>query len=158
MSLCKQSCLPGHLLSVCLSVLLGKNFHAGHYAQTFHDLDLGWGHKISTKQNLLAPFSCTLVNWMEWNFVWWWSNLSWTSWEFVWVSYVESRQVTAVLQTALKNLNAGLHLGIYELIWSNLVWWFFFFFFWRSPAISLGFTTFGWDFCVCDRFLIQPLR
>ena len=34
----------------------------------------------------------------------------------------------------------------------------FFFFFFRSPAISLGFTTFGWDFCVCDRFLIQPLR
>ena len=29
---------------------------------------------------------------------------------------------------------------------------FFFFFFLRSPAISLGFTTFGWDFCVCDRF------
>ena len=22
----------------------------------------------------------------------------------------------------------------------------------RSPAISLGFTIFGWDFCVCDRF------
>ena len=38
-------------------------------------------------------------------------------------------------------------------------WKFFFlFFFWRSPAISLGFTTFGWDFCVCDLFLIQPLR
>ena len=35
---------------------------------------------------------------------------------------------------------------------------FFFVFFLRSPAISLGFTTFGWDFCVCDRFLIQPLR
>ena len=32
------------------------------------------------------------------------------------------------------------------------------FFFLRSPAISLGFTTFGWDFCVCDHFLIQPLR
>ena len=27
-----------------------------------------------------------------------------------------------------------------------------------SPAISLGFTISGWDFCVCDRFLIQPLR
>ena len=25
-------------------------------------------------------------------------------------------------------------------------------FFFRSPAISLGFTTFGWDFCICDRF------
>ena len=26
----------------------------------------------------------------------------------------------------------------------------------RSPAISLGFTTFGWDFCVCDRFFFNP--
>ena len=33
---------------------------------------------------------------------------------------------------------------------------FFFFFFLRSPAISLGFTTFGWDFCVCDRFFFNP--
>ena len=36
--------------------------------------------------------------------------------------------------------------------------WKCFLFFLRSPAISLGVTTFGWDFCVCDRFLIQPLR
>ena len=28
----------------------------------------------------------------------------------------------------------------------------------RTPAISLGFTIFGWDLCICDRFLIQPLR
>ena len=35
---------------------------------------------------------------------------------------------------------------------------FFFFFFFRSPAISLGFTTFGWDVCVCDRFLIQTIK
>ena len=35
---------------------------------------------------------------------------------------------------------------------------FFLFFVFRSPAISLGFTTFWWDFCVCDHFLIQPLR
>ena len=39
-----------------------------------------------------------------------------------------------------------------------IIFFFIFFFFFRSPAISLGFTTFGWDFCVCDRFLIQPLR
>ena len=36
--------------------------------------------------------------------------------------------------------------------------WFCFGVFLRSPAISLGFTTFGWDFCVCDRFWIQSLR
>ena len=30
--------------------------------------------------------------------------------------------------------------------------WEVFWVFLRSPAISLGFTTFGWDFCVCDRF------
>ena len=27
-----------------------------------------------------------------------------------------------------------------------------------SSAISLGFTIFGWDFCICDHFLIQPLQ
>ena len=41
---------------------------------------------------------------------------------------------------------------------ASRTFFFFFFFFWRSPAISLGFTTFGRDFCVCDRSLIQPLR
>ena len=34
---------------------------------------------------------------------------------------------------------------------------FFFFFFLRSPAISLGFT-FGWDFCVCDRFFNPTIK
>ena len=37
------------------------------------------------------------------------------------------------------------------LSWLTVVRRFFFFFFFRSPAISQGFTTFGWDFCVCDR-------
>ena len=31
-------------------------------------------------------------------------------------------------------------------------------FFLRSPAISLGFTTFGWDFCVCDRFFNPTIK
>ena len=26
----------------------------------------------------------------------------------------------------------------------------------RSPALSLGFTIFGRDFCVCDRFFFNP--
>ena len=33
------------------------------------------------------------------------------------------------------------------------LFYFILLFFLRSPAISLGFTTFGWDFCVCDRFV-----
>ena len=28
----------------------------------------------------------------------------------------------------------------------------------RSPAISLGFTTFGWDFCVYDRFFNPTIK
>ena len=35
---------------------------------------------------------------------------------------------------------------------------FFFFFFFAFPAISLGFTTFGWDFCVCDRFFNPTIK
>ena len=31
-------------------------------------------------------------------------------------------------------------------------------FFLRSPAVSLGFTTFGWDFCVCDRFFNPTIK
>ena len=31
-------------------------------------------------------------------------------------------------------------------------------FFFRSPAKSLGFTTFGWDFCVCDRFFNPTIK
>ena len=38
------------------------------------------------------------------------------------------------------------------LVFCFLLFFFFFFFFWRSPAISLGFTTFGRDFCASDRF------
>ena len=35
---------------------------------------------------------------------------------------------------------------------------FFFLFFLRSPAISLGFTIFGWDFCVCDPFFNPTIK
>ena len=35
---------------------------------------------------------------------------------------------------------------------------FFLVFFFRSPAISLGVTTFGWDFCVCDRFFNPTIK
>ena len=35
---------------------------------------------------------------------------------------------------------------------------FFVVFFVRSPAISLGFTTSGWDFCVCDRFFHPAIK
>ena len=35
---------------------------------------------------------------------------------------------------------------------------FFVFVFLRSPAISLGFTTFGRDFCVCDRFFNPTIK
>ena len=55
-----------------LAILHGKNFNVGPNAfvpamcicrpplllpfyTTFSDLDLGWGHKISVKQNLLVP-------------------------------------------------------------------------------------------------------
>ena len=70
--------------SVWLAILSGKSINAGHCTQdfqpsvyghywllpfctTFTDLDLDWGHKVSTKQNLLASFSHTLYNWSGWN-------------------------------------------------------------------------------------------
>ena len=70
-----------------------KNFNVWHCMQTFQPvfsylpclyrhhwflpfyttvtaLDLGWAHKVSAKQNLLASFSPTLCNWSEWNWIW----------------------------------------------------------------------------------------
>ena len=41
---------------------------------------LGWGHKVSTKQNLLALFSFTLFNWSGWNLTWCWSSGPVQSW------------------------------------------------------------------------------
>ena len=37
-------------------------------------LTLAGGHKVSTKQNLLALFSHALFNWFGWNLIWCWSN------------------------------------------------------------------------------------
>ena len=38
------------------------------------------------------------------------------------------------------------------------VFGFFCWFFFRSPAISLGFTTLGWDFCECDPFFNPTIK
>ena len=45
-------------------------------------LTLAGSHKVSTKQNLLASFSCTLFNLSRRILKWCWSNLSWTSWYY----------------------------------------------------------------------------
>ena len=67
-------------------------------------------------------------------------------------------------QKTMEDIDGGLHPAVDGQSlgqgwgWMKQSVFFWLFFFPRSPAISLGFTTFGWDFCVCDRFLIQPLR
>ena len=48
---------------------------------TFNALDVAQGHKVSSKQNLLASFSCTLFNWSGLNLMWRWSLSYWTSWQ-----------------------------------------------------------------------------
>ena len=84
--ICVAKCLAGRLLSMCLSVCLCV-FHV-------------WpgGHKVSTKENLLAPFSLTFFSRLGWN-MWWWSNWSLTSRDYIWVRLIETREITAVLQT-----------------------------------------------------------
>ena len=77
----------------------------------------GRGHKISTKQNLLASFSCILFYPSGWNLLWCWSNSSCTFWYCFWVRFKETREITAVLLTTSKNFGVGTHLGIYESIW-----------------------------------------
>ena len=65
-------------------------------------LTLPGGHMVSTKQNLLASFSPKLFVWSGWNLMWWWSNMSRTSWDYFRVRFIETREITAVLQTAKK--------------------------------------------------------
>ena len=81
---------------------------------------LSWFHMVSTKQNLLASFSCTVFIWSGWNLMSWWSNSSWKSWEYFWVRCVQTKEIIAVLLTASKNLNDGMHSEVYESVWSKL--------------------------------------
>ena len=72
-----------------------------HFILILLTLTMAWGHKVSTKQNLLASFSHTLSIWVGWNVVWWWSNSNWTSCDWLLLSEViESRELSAVLLTA----------------------------------------------------------
>ena len=42
-----------------------------------------------------------------------------------------------------------------QIIFATLQWWIYLI---LCPQLYLWGSIFGWDFCVCDRFLIQPLR
>ena len=89
----------GPCISVRQSILCGKNFDIGHYTQSFKpnsftsamhvgpighchfvplsvNIALVRGHKISRMQNLLILFSCTLLNWLGWNGICYWSSSS----------------------------------------------------------------------------------
>ena len=82
-----------------------KILNVGHFVKTFqpnsfmctmllatidcyhfmpHSVTLAFtrGHKVSTKQNLLALLSCTLSKWIGW------SNSSWTSWGYFWLRFI----------------------------------------------------------------------
>ena len=136
MDICLGSCLFSRLAS-CLSILCGKNVE--HYTQTvqpnlfiptvlkgtidfyhFTWISLTWtlpgGDKVSAKQNPLGSFSGTLFIWSGWNLMRLWSNSSWTSWDYFWVGFVETREITAVLQTASKDFAVGMHLDVYAWI------------------------------------------
>ena len=65
-------------------------------------LTLPGSHRVSTKQNLLDSFSCTLFIWSEWNLMWWWSNSTRTTLDYFWVRFNETREISAVLQAASK--------------------------------------------------------
>ena len=106
--LCNELCSSGWQLSVCPSILHGKNFNVGHYTQGFEPntfipaMFIGtmdfyylvhfqriWPWLRVTKRNILASFFFVyiLFSWMEWNMVWWWSSSSWKSRDYFWLSY-----------------------------------------------------------------------
>ena len=77
--------------------------------------------RVSAKQNLLASCSPTLFGWSGWKLMWWWSNSRWTSGDFLGVRFIQTKEITAVLQTALKeNFNVGMLSNVCEWIWFKL--------------------------------------
>ena len=76
-------------------------------------------HKDSTKWKLLASFSCTLFNLSGWNVIWCWSNSNWTSSYYFWARFSETRERTAVLLTASKNLWCW---HVFRCLWIDLLW------------------------------------
>ena len=132
MDLCNQSWLASQLCPVVKTLrwtlhanCSTKLFHTWHvyrhywllpFNTTFTDLDLAWG----SQDQCLASFSCTLFIWSGWNLVCCWRNSSGTSWYYFWVRFIETWKITAVLHTASKNLNVGMHLYVNEWIWFKL--------------------------------------
>ena len=89
------------------------------FCTTFSDLNLAWGygHKVSSEQNLLASFSRSLFYWSRSNWIGPWINSSWTTW--LWVRFDETRKITAVLLTTSKKLQRWRAFGR---LWIDLVY------------------------------------
>ena len=102
--LARQKLNFGHYMQnfqpvVLIPAMLIGTIDCCHFIPFSLALILPWGHKVSSKQNLLASFSHTLFNWSGLNFIWYWSNSRWTSWYYFWVKFIETREITAVLLT-----------------------------------------------------------
>ena len=104
------------LFNQFVSYLLIGTIDFYHFILISLTLTLPLCHKVSAKQNLLASFSCTLLIWSGWNLMWCKSNSSWTVWDYLWVKFFERRKTTAILQTASKTSNIGMHLDVYKQI------------------------------------------
>ena len=135
---CKVASGPGSQLAV----LCGKNFYSGYYTQIvepklfippmlvgtidfYHfillslTLTLHGDHKVSAK--LLNSFSPTLFFiWWRWNLMWWWISSSWIPWDYFWWKCMGTKKIAAVLQTASKKFNIGMHSDVYKWTWFKL--------------------------------------
>ena len=137
LELCNLLCSFGQL-----TVLQSKNFNVGHYMQTFlpkvfipampigiidfHDFILltmtDWGHKVSSLQNLLASFSCTLFNWSGWILIWCYTvQAEYPDTIFVW-NLIKQRIWKLIFWLCQKTLgSACIQTFINQFGW-NLVW------------------------------------
>ena len=122
-------------LSVCPSILDGKNFHfwpdirtfqtlscTFHvyrhpwplpFHKTFSDFDLCWGSQGMHKTKHSWFIFCKLLNWSGQSMRWCWSDLSWTPGYFFRVRVMQSRKIRAVLLMVSNNFKVGLHLNVY---------------------------------------------
>ena len=84
-----------------------------HFYTTFTDLDLAWDHKVSTRQNLLTSFSCTLFNWSGGMVL---KQFKLNIPLLIWMRL----PCTYCFTDCVKNFNVGMHSDIYQWIWFKL--------------------------------------
>ena len=117
------------------------------FPQTFHLISMRFGTELEqSNQKILVPLwnEKLAIKGNQWCFTDSVKKNIWLALRHLWTNFIQLWHD----DSHLGNLQFNINVRDPDVLLLLLL---------HSPAISLGFTIFGWDFCVCDR-LIQPLR